>query len=103
MRQIEAPSGVSHPFPARFGFDAGAPPSAQILDEVLNALHWDCAVPRHRLSVKVENGWVTMSGEVDRPYERSRAEADARLVRGVVGVVNDVRLRASPGAKQLSA
>ena len=45
---------------------------------VLNALHWDLAVPRHRLKVEVENGWVTMSGMVDRPYQRACAESDAR-------------------------
>jgi len=59
---------------------------------VLNALHWDLAVPRHRLEVEVENGWVTMSGVVDRPYERTCAESDARKVPGVVGVINQIRL-----------
>ena len=29
---------------------------------VLNALHWDLAVPRNRLKVEVEDGWVTLSG-----------------------------------------
>ncbi len=59
---------------------------------VLNALHWDLAVPRHRLEVEVENGWVTMCGVVDRPYERTCAESDARKVPGVVGVINQIRL-----------
>ena len=62
--------------------------------EVLNALHWDLAVPRHRLNVEVENGWVTMSGLVDLPYQRSCAEFDARNVPGVVGVINHIRLAA---------
>ena len=59
---------------------------------VLNALHWDLAIPRHRLSVAVENGWVTVSGMVDRPYQRTCAESDARAVPGVVGVTNLIRL-----------
>jgi osmotically-inducible protein OsmY len=62
---------------------------------VLNALHWDLAVPRHRLKVEVEDGWVTMSGVVDRPYQRTCAEADARNVPGVVGVTNHIRLAGS--------
>ena len=65
---------------------------------VLNALHWDLAVPRHRLTVKVEDGWVTMSGLVDRPYQRSCAESDARKVPGVVGVINQIRLASSEAA-----
>ena len=59
---------------------------------VLNALHWDLAVPRHRLNVDVENGWVTVSGMVDLPYQRSCAESDAKSVPGVVGVINLIRL-----------
>ncbi len=62
---------------------------------VLNALHWDLAVPRHRLKVDVENGWVTMSGQVDLPYQRSCAEFDARNVPGVVGVINHILLASS--------
>ena len=62
---------------------------------VLNALHWDLAVPRHRLRVEFENGWVTMSGQVDLPYQRSCAEFDARSVPGVVGVINHIRLAAT--------
>jgi osmotically-inducible protein OsmY len=59
---------------------------------VLNALYWDLAVPRHRVKVEVENGWVTMSGIVDRLYQRSCAESDARRVPGVVGVINQIQL-----------
>jgi osmotically-inducible protein OsmY len=59
---------------------------------VLNALYWDLAVPRDRLKVDVENGWVTVSGMVDLPYQRSCAESDAKGVPGVVGVTNLIRL-----------
>ncbi|MBV8794759.1 MAG: BON domain-containing protein, partial [Hyphomicrobiales bacterium] len=59
---------------------------------VLNALHWDLAIPRDRLNVDVENGWVTVSGMVDLPYQRTCAESDAKGVQGVVGVTNLIRL-----------
>ena len=67
---------------------------------VLNSLYWDRAVPRDRLNVDVENGWVTVTGTVDLPYQRSCAESDAKSVPGVVGVTNLIRLadtqRANP-------
>ena len=47
---------------------------------VMTALHWDLAVPRDRVQVSVEGGWVTLTGQVERDYERSRAEADARTI-----------------------
>ncbi len=60
---------------------------------VLNALHWDLAVPRDRLQVKVESGWVTLSGDVDREFSRTSAEAHARAVPGVAGVANAVSVK----------
>ena len=59
---------------------------------VLNALYWDLAVPRDRLNVDIEDGWVTVSGMVDLPYQRTCAESDARSVPGVVGVTNLIQL-----------
>jgi osmotically-inducible protein OsmY len=59
---------------------------------VLNAIHWDLAIPRDRLNVDVENGWVTVSGMVDLPYQRACAESDAKSVPGVVGVTNRILL-----------
>jgi len=74
--------------------------SADVQTMVLNALHWDLAVPRHRLKVEFEDGWVTMSGVVDRPYQRTCAESDARKVPGVVGVINQIRLAPDAGGAQ---
>jgi osmotically-inducible protein OsmY len=73
--------------------------SEDVRAQVLNALYWDLAVPRHRLSVDVANGWVTVSGMVDRPYQRTCAESDARSVPGVVGVTNQIRLAQAQGAE----
>lgn len=62
----------------------------QIKLAVLTALHWDLAIPRDRVHVSVSRGWVTLSGHVGREYERSSAEADARITRGVTGVTNEI-------------
>jgi osmotically-inducible protein OsmY len=76
--------------------------SEDVRVRVLNALYWDLAVPRHRLNVDVENGWVTVSGMVDLPYQRTCAESDARSVPGVVGVTNLIRLPDAQRAKPLT-
>jgi osmotically-inducible protein OsmY len=66
--------------------------SEDVRMRVLNALYWDLAVPRDRLNVDIEDGWVTVSGMVDLPYQRTCAESDARSVPGVVGVTNLIQL-----------
>jgi osmotically-inducible protein OsmY len=57
---------------------------------VMTALHWDLAVPRDRVQVRVDRGWVTLVGRVRRDYEKSRAEADVQTIRGVAGVTNEI-------------
>lgn len=66
-----------------------------IAASVLNALYWDLAVPPDRVCVKCEKGWVTLTGEVDRPYQKSSAEADVLKIRGVVGVTNEIKVGSS--------
>ncbi len=81
-------------FPAQFEFGADDRHNWQgraderIKLAIMTALHWDLAVPRDRVQVSVDRGWVTLTGQVKRDYEKSRAEADARTVPGVAGVTN---------------
>jgi osmotically-inducible protein OsmY len=60
---------------------------------VVTALHWDLAVPPHRVRVRVDRGWVTLTGQVRRAFEKSCAEADARMTLGVVGVTNEIECK----------
>ena len=64
---------------------------------VLNAPHWDLAVPRNRVNVEVERGHVTLTGSVDRAYLKACAERDARETARVTGVTNAIVID-GPGA-----
>ena len=44
--------------------------------------------------MKVENGWVTLNGEVDWNFQKSAAFKAASRIGGVKGVVNSVAVRA---------
>jgi osmotically-inducible protein OsmY len=63
--------------------------------EVANALHWSLAIPRHRVTVEVHGGLVTLEGVVDRAYQKSYAEVIARGAPGVTGVRNKIAIRAA--------
>jgi osmotically-inducible protein OsmY len=67
----------------------------RVAEAVANALHWDFAVPRHRVFAHCDGGWVTLTGEVERAYQRSAAEADVLRVEGVRGVTNAITLCAA--------
>jgi len=70
--------------------------------EVANALHWDLAIPRYRVTAEVESGVVTLHGIVDRAYLRSHAESIVRRVSGVTGVRNKIAVQAVEDVRQPS-
>jgi osmotically-inducible protein OsmY len=63
--------------------------------EVANALHWELSIPRHRVTAKLDGGWVILQGIVEREYQKSCAEAVARRVPGVIGVRNEIAVSAA--------
>lgn len=65
----------------------------QIAERVVNMLAWDASVPKNAVRVKVQNGWVTLEGEVNWNYQRAAAEADVRKLSGVVAVSNNVAIK----------
>lgn len=66
--------------------------------EVANALHWDFAIPRHRIVAEVVGGVVTLKGLVDMPYQRVCAEDDVKRVPGVKAIRNEIAVKAAPGS-----
>lgn len=66
---------------------------SDIADAAQNALSWDVAVPSDRVKVMVEDGWVTLEGDVDWQYQRINAEDDVRNLTGVRGVSNKISLK----------
>jgi len=65
----------------------------EIAAAIMDRLAWDVSVPRDALQVRVENGWVTLTGEADWQYQREAAEQDVRRLHGVVGVSNQISLK----------
>lgn len=67
---------------------------SEIAQAIETAFKWHVFVPGDHVRVKVERGWVTLSGEVDWEYQRSASEKTVRPVTGVVGVTNQITLKA---------
>ena len=73
---------------------------ADVGAEVANALHWDLAIPRYRVTAEVHAGVVTLHGIVERAYLRSYAELIVRRVSGVTGVTNKIAVRPAEDLRQ---
>lgn len=62
----------------------------QIADEVLHALRCHTAITDEKIKVLVENGFVTLSGQVDWGYERKMPKTAIENIEGVRLVINDI-------------
>jgi len=61
-----------------------------IATAALDRLAWDVSVPRDAITLVVDNGWVTMTGQVAWNYQREAAEQAIRPLVGVLGIANQV-------------
>lgn len=64
-----------------------------IAREVLNAFRWNTSVPNDKLQVKVENGWVTLEGELAWNSQKEAAKNAIKNLLGVIGVSNDIEIK----------
>jgi osmotically-inducible protein OsmY len=72
-----------------------------IARQALNVLDWDLCVPSDTVRIKVEKGWVTLSGDVNWYYQKNAAEADVRRLSGVMGVSNEILIRPTVQASDI--
>jgi osmotically-inducible protein OsmY len=75
---------------SHFMFNQKEGVTADLRADIANALHWDLAIPRYRVTAEVDHGLVTLQGVVERAYQRSYAEAIVLRVPGVIGVKNEI-------------
>ncbi|WP_245504353.1 BON domain-containing protein [Lichenihabitans psoromatis] len=69
----------------------------------IERLVWDTSVPKDAIKVRVEKGWLTLTGLVDWKYQKDAAHDDLRRLSGVVGVSNQITLRPRASAPDISA
>ena len=71
--------------------------NSEIATDVLNGLKNNWKVPSENIKVKVEDGWVTLEGEVHWNYQKEAARNSVNYLTGVKGVTNRITIR--PQAK----
>lgn len=74
----------------------------EIAAAVQHALSWNTSVPQDRVRVTVENGWVTLNGELDWNFQRRALERMIRPLKGVAGIADNIRLKSLPIPVNLS-
>jgi osmotically-inducible protein OsmY len=80
---------------------------ADIASAAVHVLEWDNVLPHDRVKVTVQNGWITLKGEVDWYHQKTAAEYAVHFLWGVKGVTNEItikpRVKASEVKNQIEA
>jgi osmotically-inducible protein OsmY len=100
-RRVKGVKAVAEEIEVKLAFDVKRT-DADIAAAALNRLEWDVEVPDDAIRIKVEKGWVTLTGEVDWHYQQLAAERDVRALLGVVGVSNQTSIKPRVNEKNIS-
>ena len=68
-------------------------PDPELAREVVDEIKSELPYSHSLIKVLVSNGWVTLEGDVEWNYQKERAEAAARRVKGVKGITNFVMIK----------
>lgn len=79
--------------PAPHARPAGAPNDMEIALSARNVLQWTTYLPKDTFTVRVEKGWLTLSGDVDWEYQRHAALRAVCHLNGVTGVIDRVAIK----------
>ena len=76
-------------------------PDPKIAHAAVSALELNSSIPKDRVKVKVENGWLTLEGAVDWYHQKEAAERAVRYLTGIKGVSNLITVRVRPTPSDL--
>ncbi len=100
-RRVRGVKAVAEEIEVRLPFDTKRT-DEEIAAAAIERLSWNVSVPKDSVQVKVEDGWVTLTGQVDWWYQKDEAEQDIKPLRGVIGVSNQVTIKSRVDTATLS-
>jgi len=62
----------------------------EIAKVAVNALEWNSSIPKEKIMVKVEDGYIYLTGQVPWEYQKSAAKNTVLNLMGVKGVINNI-------------
>ena len=65
----------------------------EVANSVLAALNSNWSVPKDKVTVKVEDGWVTLEGQLPWNFQREAAKSAVNFLSGVKGVTNNIKIK----------
>jgi osmotically-inducible protein OsmY len=75
---------------------------SEIAQAASMALRLNSLLPEDKVQVEVENGWITLTGELDWGYQRASAEHCVRSLVGVRGLTDHITIKPRASSKDVA-
>lgn len=89
VRRVRGVKGIAEEIEVR-PFGTLTTSDDEIARRVLSTLKWNSTLPKNVIQVKVQDGWVTLTGEVEWQYQKRNAADAIQGLAGILGVINNI-------------
>ncbi|TLP81741.1 BON domain-containing protein [Maribacter sp. ACAM166] len=91
-KSVDGVKAVAEDIEVKYGDDYKKT-DKEIAKAVVDAFEWNTAVPKDDVTIKVEDGWVYLSGDVKWEYQRKAAKRAVENLLGVRSVINKISIK----------
>jgi osmotically-inducible protein OsmY len=101
-KNIEGAKAVALDIEVKYGIELKKT-DQEVAKAVVDAYEWNSSVPEDEITIKVENGWVFLTGEVHWEYQKNAAKKAIEGLVGLRGINNSITLKNSIMPKEVKS
>lgn len=101
-KNIEGVKAVALDIEVKYGVDFKKT-DKEVAKAIVDAYEWNSSVPEDEIKIKVENGWVFLTGEVQWEYQKNAAKKAIEGLVGVRGINNSITLKNTIKPKEVKS
>ena len=98
-KKVASVNVVRDKIEVKFSSTYGKKGYTKIADEVLNAFKWNWQALNEKVKVKVENGSITLEGELEYNYQRDAPKDAVKNLLGASGISNNISVKSTTEKK----
>ena len=101
-KNIEGVKAVALDIEVKYGVDFKKT-DKEVAKAIVDAYEWNSSIPEDEIKIKVENGWVFLTGEVQWEYQKNAAKKAIEGLVGVRGIKNSITLKNNIKPKEVKS
>lgn len=102
VRRVRGVRGVVEEIKVRLAGET-PPRDEDLAQRAVQMLDWSATVPKKTVQVQVQDGWVTLTGQVEWQYQKEEAYRSIRRLAGVAGIINKIEVAPKASAPQVQS